>query len=352
MQITELRAENFRLFETLNLRFSRSPVVFTGDNAAGKTSLLEMLYSLGRGRSFRAQGHGELAGPRARCWTVFARTCDEHGLDHGLGVRWADQALVQRVDTQAASAVELLKRLPLQILEPGMHRVLEDGPTYRRSFIDWGVFHVEQSFMPTWRRYRRALRQRNQVLRQRGSDRELAVWEPELAEAGQSLHRQRLAHVEALRPELERLVAEWLPDKALGLELQPGWAGTDLMASLVDGRERDRRLATTAIGPHRAELRMRVDAHGARGRISRGQQKLLLASLLLAQCAQIRGQVGVQPTLLIDDFAAELAPGFQQWLLAQLMSYAGPVFISNFDRGPFASAACEMFHVEHGTVRA
>ena len=351
-QIVELRAENFRRFEQLQLRFSNKLVCFAGDNAAGKTSLLEMLYVLGRGRSFRASAATELAGTAARSWTAFGRTVDYNEVGHALDVQWKDATTQLRLDSETVNSLALLRTLPIQVLEPGMHKILQDGPTYRRSFLDWGVFHVEPSFLDVWRRYRRAVRQRNEVLRAAGSDRALAAWEPEIAESGEILHRQRLAHLDALRPRIEQRLSEWMGGSAWQIDLHAGWqAGTSLQQALQTSRDRDRKLGSTASGPHRAELRIRLDAHGVRSRISRGQQKLLLATLLLAQSEEIHAVTGSAPVLLVDDFCAELASGFQQWLLSALRAYVGQVFLTSFgESAVLKTAALEMFHVEHGRV--
>src|SRR3546814_14568574 len=103
-----------------------------------------------------------------------------------------------RRDGGSVNSLELLRLCPTQILEPGMHRVVLDGPTYRRSFVDWGVFHVEHSFMSLWKRYRRALKQRNHLLRSRRGEREIAPWEPELAETGDALNVLRRDHPQSL----------------------------------------------------------------------------------------------------------------------------------------------------------
>lgn len=354
MQIVELRADNFRRFAQAQLRFSQRSICFVGDNAAGKTSLLEMLYLLGRGRSFRASTPAELSGPAGRSWTVFGRGLGGADISHSIGVQWSDSATQLRCDGETVNSLTLLRQLPIQVLEPGMHRILQEGPTYRRSFLDWGVFHVEPSFLEVWRRYRRALRQRNEVLRRQGNDMALAVWEPEIAESGETLQQQRLKHLDALRPRIEKRLSEWLPGVPWQIDLHAGWsAGVSLQQSLKTSRDRDRRLGTTASGPHRAELRIRLDTHGVRSRVSRGQQKLLLASLLLAQSEEIYAGTGIAPVLLVDDFSAELAQGFQEWLLAALQSYVGQTFLTSFgDSAVLRTASLQMFHVEHGQVQA
>lgn len=355
MHILQLKAENFRLFEKLSLQpHCRLNFVF-GPNAAGKTSLLETIHTLGRGKSFRGSSPLDLAGSGGRHWLLFGRVEDANdGPRHPLGVRWNSGQTDVRIDSQVAKALDLLRLFPVQILEPGMHRVLQEGPTYRRSFLDWGVFHVEPSFMPVWRRYRRGLRQRNQALRQNASDRELAVWEPELADAGLALDALRRTHLERIQPAVERYVRELLDEGDWQFDLQPGWPrAAGLREALVQQRGNDRRLGTTSPGPHRAELRIRAGGHAIKHRISRGQQKLLIAALLLAQCEEIGRSTRRYPVLLIDDFGAELAERYQAALLNALRRYPGQVFVTAFERAGVLSEPLDaaMFHVERGVVR-
>ena len=259
------------------------------------------------------------------------------------------------VNGETANTLDLVRALPIQILEPGMHKVLQDGPTYRRGFLDWGVFHVEQSFVPVWRRYRRALKQRNQLLRSGGADRELSVWEPELAESGTQLDAFRQRHLESILPAVRLRTAALLQEEGVWtFELHRGWAAEESLAEVLSRhRDRDRRMGMTVDGPHRAELRIRAGDHSARNRISRGQQKLLIAALLLAQCEHVHQATGVPPILLVDDFGAELADHYQQSLYAQLTAYPGQTFVTGFEPNPRIPGMGQsaMFHVERGEIR-
>lgn len=355
MYLRQLKAENFRLLRTLDLQPDQRLNLFLGANAAGKTSLLEAVYTLARGKSFRGGTAAELAGPAGRRWLLFGRVLAGDGARvHHLGLRWADGSSEIRVDGRAATSLSLLQSLPVQILEPGTHRMLQDGPAYRRSFLDWGVFHVEPSFMAVWQRYRRALRQRNEALRTRGGERELAAWEPELADAGEALDRLRRTHLQQLAPAVDAQVSALLGEGEWQFELHPGWMrGTPLREALARQRAADRRLGTTQQGPHRAELRVRAGGHAVKHRISRGQQKLLIGALVLAQSEEIGRATGAHPVLLIDDFGAELAERYQSALLSALRRYPGQLFMTAFERsGALAQELPgRVFHVEQGALR-
>ncbi len=355
MTLDELRSDNFRMFDNLSLQPHCRLNVVLGVNAAGKSSLLESIYLLGRGKSFRGSSLQELAGPRERRWTVFGRLSEVRNgptSTHGLG--WdAESGLQIRCNGSTASVLDLVQRLPVQILDPGLHRVLQEGPTYRRSFLDWGVFHVEPSFLPTWRRYRRALRQRNHALRSGQSTREVAVWEPELALSGEALQAFRLKHLAGI----QRLVSEYLRvllgEGEWSFDLSSGWPKTLTLAdALAAHRAQDIRMGMTQQGPHRAELRIRVGSHSAKNRISRGQQKLLISALVLAQCHEIGTVTERWPIVLVDDFGAELAEQYQCALMDVLSEYRGQLFVTAFEPANAFDRVADksMFHVEHGSV--
>jgi len=355
MTLDELRADNFRLFDRLSLQAHCRLNVVLGVNAAGKSSLLEMIYLLGRGKSFRGGSLQELAGPRERQWNVFGRLSERaNGVRSSHGLGWnPDQGLQMRVDGSSASTLDLVQKMPVQILDPGLHRVLQEGPTYRRSFLDWGVFHVEPSFLPTWRRYRRALRQRNQALRTGQSEREVAAWEPELVVSGEALQAYRLHHLQGIQQGVSEYLRVLLGEGEWSFDLSSGWSKSQSLSEALEAhRAQDQRAGVTQLGPHRAELRIRVGHHAAKNRISRGQQKLLISALVLAQCRQIGERTERWPIVLVDDFGAELAEQFQCALMDVLGDYPGQLFVTAFEQSVAFDRVSDkaMFHVEHGRV--
>jgi DNA replication and repair protein RecF len=356
MRLAQLRADNFRLIQNLSLQPHRRLNFILGPNAAGKTSLLEAIYVLGRGKSFRGHSPAELAGAHGRRWGTAGQVIAGDRPGEDVSVRWTPAGIVASLAAQGDVAVlELVRALPIQILEPGMHRLLQDGPSYRRSFLDWGVFHVEHDFYPTWRRFHRALRQRNQALRTGGESAAIRAWEGELVDSSLRIQALRQAHLDAIRQRFGILVRDLLGISDWTLDLHPGWSREHGYAeSLTAQLARDRRMGTTVEGAHRAELRIRLDAHNARNRVSRGQQKLLVAALLIAQAELIRTQRGVAPLLLVDDFGAELATEFQRRFLGALQSYPGQLFITSFELGDGLASVRDaaLFHVEQGTVTA
>ena len=197
---------------------------------------------------------------------------------------------------------EIAEVLPIQVIDPGVHRLIDEGSARRRRLLDWGVFHVKHDFLHSWRRYQRALAQRNAALRTVQGESVVGAWDRELAETASAIHSARLSYVGTLSSEFERLGADFLGE-SVALEYRRGWeADFSLSDALLAASDRDRRLGTTTVGPHRADLVIRVDGVLARDRVSRGQQKVLASALILAQIRALASLVDQRQTcLLLDD---------------------------------------------------
>lgn len=353
MPIALLRGENFRLYRTLEIQPDPKLNLIVGDNAAGKTTLLEALFVAGRGRSFRAPALNELSGADGPAWTLFMQI--DGNEDRRIGVGWNREGLQTRLDEERdARLSDIVRAVPMQILDPQAHRLLEEGPTYRRSFVDWGVFHVEHRFLDVWRRYQRALRQRNGALRAALEDRAVQAWDDELASAAEQLSAMRSAHLQQAAPGLSAWSERLLGTPEASYSWSRGWSEEmGLREVLALNLDQHRRLGSTVQGPHRAELKISLDKAKAKGRVSRGQQKMLIAAMVLAQAELLSASGAPTPVLLLDDFGSELAPEFQARLAAGLAGYAGQKFVTAFENpAGFKGIEGRLFHVEHGTIRS
>lgn len=355
MWLSALAAENFRCLHRYEIEPHQRLNLFVGPNAAGKTSLLESVFTLGRARSFRANTAAELAGDGEAHWRIVAsaQEADARVPPSSLRMSWRrDDFRVSLRDSEVSRA-ELVEFLPVQVIDPAQHRLLEDGPSYRRRYLDWGVFHVEHRFLAAWRRYERALRQRNRALKDAADLRMIQAWDTELAESGEAVSTFRDHYLERLRPLLEQHIRDLLDTDSWSLDLNRGWKRDEgLLMSLERGIERDRRLRQTSEGPHRAELRVRLDQHAVRNRVSRGQQKLLISALVLAQAKLIQQSARRAPILLVDDLPSELGAVFQQRFADVLLGYEGQLFVTSLEKPPdgLLQASHRMFHVEQGQV--
>src|ERR1700733_8864820 len=283
MTLRRVQVTDFRCLHQANLELDPHFTLISGPNASGKTSLLEAIYVLGRGRSFRTRRLDHLIRTGAECMIIFgeAEVSDRRV---AFGVEGSKEGLRARLGGErVASLAELAAALPVQIIDPEIHRLIEEGPGRRRRLLDWGVFHVEHSFVEKWQQYQQVLKQRNAALKARQPTAAISAWDFDLVRLGVSIHEARALYVEQLAP-----VAIDIAQRLLGLELsmsyRSGWSRElSLGEALKASRIHDQDAGVTQVGPPRAEVAFRLDGAPVKDRISRGQQKLLASSLLMAQ---------------------------------------------------------------------
>ena len=277
-----------------------------GPNASGKTSLLEGMAYLGRGKSFRSAPADRLVRHGSQEFLLLGRV----GLGERevtLGVRNGRAGLEASVGGDRGGGVaDLAEILPLQIVDPEVHNLVAGGPEERRRYLDWIAFHVEPNFLDAWRRFRRALKQRNAALRDAVPAGELAGWDREFVEAALRVHDARQRSLALAEPAL-RATATRLLGSGIAFAYQQGWPDDqDLPGALAQSRDRDQQLGASRTGPQRADLRLSYDDRQARKLVSRGQQKLLACTLILAATEVVQRHLGRPLLLLLDDPAAEL----------------------------------------------
>jgi DNA replication and repair protein RecF len=351
MALSWVRVEQFRCFERIEVELHPRFNFFVGANASGKTSLLEALFFLGRGRSFRSRRLDALIRQGQKEFLVVGRVRTEQGLTT-LGVRAARDGTEIRVGGKPAQgAAALAEYFPPQVIDPEIHKLLEEGPGRRRRFLDWGVFHVEPAFLETWQRYHKALRQRNAALKLGQDDAGVRIWDSELAAAGEMLSEQRRAYLEVLAAPLAR-VGRALLDADVTLAYHRGWPEDATLADCLQrDLDRDRRYRATQHGPQRADVVVRVEGHAARDRVSRGQQKLLAAGLTLAQLELQERERPGRSALLLDDPAAELDGANLERLLTAVRALPVQLIVTSLREDvPGLPGDGLRFHVEHGRV--
>lgn len=351
MTLLRVDVADFRCISSARLDLAPDGNLVWGPNGSGKTSLLEAIGFLSRGRSFRGTRTDGLVRHGASHFLVTARVRSAER-EHRLGIEAGRGHLEIRIDRRPAeSLAALAERLAVQVIDPEIHRLVSDGPEVRRRFLDYGVFHVEQGFLEAWRRYRRALRQRNAALRVGAGVDALKAWEPELVTAAGAVDAYRRDHVAALSGRFAELGMSLL-DADVGCEYRPGWPDTEAFEDAVEGaRARDREQGTTTVGPHRADLKLVFRGRNARQQVSRGQQKLFGSALVLAQTAVLSGVLPEPPVLLVDDPAAELDTEALTRLMEAVRATQSQLVVTALTADALMMPRdTRVFHVEQGTV--
>lgn len=356
MILRRLQARDLRCLLDAEVALAPTLNLVLGPNGAGKSSLLEALHLLGYGRSFRGRVGDGLIRTGAPHLEVFAEWSDGTGQMHRAGLRHAGSRWEARLDgVDVANLGELCAQVAVVTFEPGSHELIGGASEHRRRFLDWGLFHVEPGFMPLWRRYARALKQRNALLKSRPPASALAPWDAELADSGEALTRLRLGYLDALEPTLATEAGHLLGELGQAtLEFRPGWKRQELSLAdaLLLGRERDLAAGHTAVGPHRADWRVEFAALPEREALSRGQEKLTALACILGQAHHHALAHGDWPVIALDDLASELDLAHQQRVLDRVLGFGAQVIVSG-THYPDALRPHEarVFHVERGMVQ-
>ena len=357
MRLTRLDIRQLRCLQAVEFRPSPGLNLITGGNGAGKTSLIEAVHLLGYGRSFRGRVRDGLIRSSQPHLELYAEWLDGQGRARRAGLRHAGGDWEARLDGAAApSLTELCAELAVVTFEPGSHELIAGGAEHRRRFLDWALFHVEPAFLPVWRRYARALKQRNALLKRGPAASALAPWDRELAEAGESLSRLRGDYLARLEPVLAATAGEFLPELgAAGLRFLPGWRREEssLEDALLLGRERDLALGYTHQGPHRADWRVDYLALPGREALSRGQEKLTALACVLAQARAFAADRGEWPLVCLDDLASELDRPHQHQALSSVLASGAQVLLTATEATllPPGIEPAARFHVERGQLQ-
>lgn len=354
MRIHRLWVRNLRNFADISIEPAGCLNLFLGPNAAGKTALLEAIYLLARGRSFRSPRVEEVIQYHSPSFQVSAEIF--HGVDGSLvtGVERGAGRLLLRYAGQTVKTISAhARKFPMVLITPDSQQLVLGGPKVRRNWMDWAMFHVEPAYLATWRDYHRSLRQRNRLLKRTQSGKELHGWEELMSQNGVVLDQARRQFLRGVNSTFTHLfeLAGW--GEPPEITLQSGWAVEEpLLESLMGRRREDASTGHTGCGPHRADLAFHVNGNELGARYSRGQSKLFVTLLMLAEAQVVFSRTGEEPLLLVDDFAAELDRQAQGRLLSLLSARPGQAFLTsvNFERHWALPNASARFHVEHGAI--
>jgi DNA replication and repair protein RecF len=352
MRIDLLRAHHLRCFDAVEIEPGPRLNWLIGPNGAGKTSLLEAVYLLSHGHSFRTGARDALIERGQAGFDLYADLSREKAR-HRVGLaRSAGEWRIQ-IDGEARATLSVLLGLCAVVcFEPGSHALITGAAEQRRRFLDWGVFHVEHQTLDLWRDYRRALRQRNALLKQDGEADQFGFWETELGRLAERIDQSRRAYFEILQRHVSGLAKAFLPE--LGeprMSFRGGWNREQpLQHVLAEHRTQDIARGHTRWGPHHADWRLEFERAPGREFLSRGQTKLAALTCVLAQAAAYAAQCGEWPLLCLDDLTSELDAAHQHLVLQWVVERPAQVWLTATQLVHAGPEQADRFHVEHGKV--
>ncbi|NVK40813.1 MAG: DNA replication/repair protein RecF [Oceanospirillaceae bacterium] len=359
MPIQKLHLQHIRNLTDVRFEPSSRINILHGANGSGKTSLLEGIHFLGLTRSFRNSQIRHLVQSGSESCLAFAQIDAQPGKPvQPLGVeRRLDGEVRVRHAGQSIELSQLAQLLPLQVIDSDTFLLLEGSPSIRRQFIDWGVFHSDRSFIQLWRGFRRVLKQRNSLLKCGKIDPRLRrIWDREFVAFAEQMTQLREQYIELLKPDFEATLGRLLGGVNVELRFSPGWdRKTPLDQLLEEGLARDLKQGFTGVGPQRADLRVRADGHNAAERLSRGQKKLVVSALKLAQGALFY-RLNNRPCIyLIDDLPSELDERHSRLFCQFLEDTSNQCFITCVDPSALdgiwrPDTAVRRFRVEAGAI--
>ena len=360
MKLDNVQISLFRNITEANFTPSPSLNIITGRNGSGKSSLLEALYYLGFGRSFRTNKHSSVIQNEQTRFSVFAQTRLDSDERLKVGIqRGRDEFFVCSVNGERSNRLaDLVSLIPLQLFTPQSTDLLVGSPSERRRFCDWGLFHVEQSFNHLHATYTKLLKQRNALLKQQVNLLlpENVYWQQQIVQVGNKLNTLRSNYVKELQPLFKTVCEEFLPEFNVTIEYSKGWE-KDLTfeESLIKKYEYDGKIGHTSNGPHKADLKLKINGVAAGEILSRGQMRMAVAALQLAQTSLFTKQSGRKSIFLLDDIGAELDVDKRERFISGLIAMETQMFITAIEPSQLSFLEQykdkKMFHVEHGRVK-
>jgi DNA replication and repair protein RecF len=359
MKLDKVQISHFRNIDDLSLTAHKSLNVFLGENGSGKSSILEALHYLGFARSFRTQKHKNVISHDMPGFTVFCSAIVEDGKQQRFGIsRLADDSCIVNINGQKSKrATDLASYLPIQIFTPQSSDLLLGAPKLRRRYLDWLLFHVEQSFNLDFQVFSRSLKQLNALYKSNQAEQGLDYWNDILCEKGEAISQKRGG---LLNEHLIRLInanlEEFLPEFSFEISYYRGWEkGYTLTDAVLKNRQRDKRNGFLSVGPHKADLRIKTQGVNAHEILSRGQLRMLVAGMQLAQTQYLHARTAKTSIFLLDDVGAELDEEKRKVFISRLNTSDTQLFVTAIDIKQLEFLKNyndkKVFHVEHGQVR-
>ncbi len=361
MKFVNAEFENFRNFEKEFFEFEDINIIY-GDNANGKTNLIEGLYLFTGAKSFRGAKDSELIKFGAEKSSI---KCSFFGAEREqtAQIDFADKKTAYLNEIKKKSVSELGEEIKAVVFSPDYMSLIKDGPSERRRFIDNALYQIKPKYKLLVKEYNRCLLQRNKLLKDcrenNGARQMLFIWNEGLAKYGAKIIFQRKKYIEKITPVFSdifagisngREKAEILLDTGFEILSDDVKEIENSLLTLLEKSENDDiKTKTTSVGPHRNDLEIKINVKNARTFASQGQQRSAVIALKLSEASLLEEMSGVKPIALLDDVMSELDDGRQKYVLNKIKDYQ--IFITCCDENTVSKLVDgKKIFVQSGTV--
>ena len=352
MRLADLDIKDVRNLNDIHMECGPGINIISGKNAAGKTAILEGIHLLARASSFRTPRINDVIQRGKSQILIIARLYDEKNSEIVTGLEKSRQTTKIRFNGQDVNKrSEQARNLPILTTTPDSHRLLNGTPRERRHWLDWSMFHVEPAYMEKWQHYHHALRQRNALLRQPGNHAQLCTWEEALASSTVKLRQLRKTYINKVNALITSIANSHLGQIKIKLRSEEQDQEA-IRVSLNQQRKADMSVGYTRFGPHREDVVFNIDSQEAGRSLSRGEGKLFVLFLIMAQALEYKSEKKQQPIMLFDDMPAELDSEASKRILEQLQCQNLQSFITTTNPECLEKGAknAKRFHVEQGRI--
>lgn len=365
MIVKSLSFENFRNLQNHTIYPCENVNVIYGENAQGKTNLLEAIWLFCGGHSFRSSKENEMIGFEKEFFKLRMEFLSE-GRDQSAQIRYfQNKKTIMINDVEKNSSAYLTEKFSAVVFSPEHLTLIKRGPQVRRKFIDAAVCQQKIRYASLLSKYQQILNQRNALLKDINRHRELlevlSIWEDSLCDAGAQILKERFDYIEQIREkakeihlgisfEKEILDMEYLSTCDAKEDDSINTIREKMKAALEKGREEDIRFGNTSCGPHRDDIDITINSLSSRRYASQGQQRSAVLSMKLAEAGLLFERRGEKPVILLDDVLSELDAKRQDFLLNKVSDYQ--VFVTGCEESAKEQLQNgKVFYVENGAVR-
>lgn len=306
MYIKKLKVQNFRNYEEQEIEFNKNINVIYGDNAQGKTNILEAIFLTSFGKSFRTTKEKEIINKDKDFAKVYVEY-EKEDRDGKIQITLADKKEIKINGVKIKKLSELLGTVNIVIFTPDDMDILKDGPQQRRRFLDMMIGQIRTNYVHNLNSYIKTLEQRNNYLKSRPiNEAMLDIWDEKLAEYGEKIYQYRNEYIEKIKLKIKDIHKE-ITDEDISIVYKSDCENKEkYLKKLKENRELDKLKGYTSKGTHKDDFKVLINGEDVRIYGSQGQNRTSILSLKLAELQVIHDEIGEYPILLLDDFMSEL----------------------------------------------